>query len=381
MNVSSSEGEREQSTVLVVDDDDISRTLLTNLLETNCFRVRGASNGEEALGLAAEATFDTVLLDVVMPGIDGIEVCRRLKSDPRTAHVPVILVTSISERDARLGGMNAGADEFVTKPYDPEEVVLRVRNATRTKRLYDQVRENLARLEDLEELRDNMTNMIVHDMRNPLSVVTMSLDFLDKRAAASIKDEDRKKFVSMARQSAFYLANMVGSMLDICKLESGTLKLDRKPNGIGRLIEEAVQYAGLPQTGAPVHAGKPDPEIEIACDAELVRRVIINLIGNAKKFTPEHGSIRINVAKTSDSVRISVADTGLGIPKEHHERIFQKFVQVESTGQIQRRSTGLGLTFCKLAVEAHGGTIGVESQVGVGSTFTFSLPLQPTAAA
>lgn len=374
MNKVESGEDKRTWTVLVVDDDEISRSLLANLLETSRFAVKTAHCGEEALRMAGAEDFDVVLLDLMMPGMDGIEVCKRLKASARTAHVPVILVTAMSDRDARIRGIYAGADEFITKPYDSEEVVLRARNAVRMKRLYDQVRASLARLEELERLRDNMTNMIVHDMRNPITVITMCLELLKRRVEGKL-DEDAMDQLTMSMDSTTYLTNMVDSLLDICKMEAGTLKLKKTPAGIVALIEGAIQHVGGPSNGAKLEYAKPKSEITVNCDADLVKRVVMNLVNNARKFTPCQGVIKIGIEQVPGAVRVSVSDTGLGIPKEYHDRIFQKFGQVEMDGQAVRRSCGLGLTFCKLAVEAHGGKIGVESEVGKGSTFAFTLPL------
>jgi len=373
MKVFESGDVRKDSTVLVVDDDEICRVLLSNLLKFHHFGVVCASSGSEALQLAGSRPFDAVLLDLMMPGIDGLEVCRRLKSDKNTEHVPVILVTSMVEREARLSGIQAGADEFITKPYDNEEIALRVANAVRMKRLYDQTRQQVVRLEELERLRDNMTNMIVHDMRNPLAVVLLNMQALERymRADAS---EDQKEMVRSAMQSAEYLSEMISSMLDICRVEAGLLVPNKERLALGRLVAGAIKYAGGSGHCAHVSFREPEPDIEVSADGDLIRRVVMNLLQNARKFTPSSGSIEVTIEKVADGVRVAVKDDGPGIAKENHRRIFEKFGQVEPVRQAGRRSHGLGLTFCKMAVEAHGGTIGLESDIGKGSTFYFTLP-------
>ncbi|MBT3375037.1 MAG: response regulator, partial [Lentisphaerae bacterium] len=208
--------------VLVVDDEPDNRELLRTLLEMKGHTVFDAGNGAEALDMVKDALPDVILLDVMMPEMDGYEVCRRLKGDPETAPVPIIMVTALAGRSDRLEGIDAGANDFLTKPVGAQDVILRVRNSIYTKRLYDQVNESLDRLRELEELRDNLTHMIVHDMRSPLMGICGSLELLQMTVADRLDEEDRDD-MERALDSSRLLTEMVSSLLDVSRLEAGKM--------------------------------------------------------------------------------------------------------------------------------------------------------------
>lgn len=368
------ENKLSRQTVLVVDDTPENIDVLYGLLKSD-YKVKAAPNGEKALAIAfSDDPPDVILLDVMMPGIDGFEVCRRLKADPRTAHIPVLMVTALTERDERITGIDAGANDFLTKPVDPQDVTLRVRNAAHAKRLFDEVQENYERLRELEELRDNLTNMIVHDMRSPLTGMLGYLELLGMTALEKL-DEREQKSLQGATQAGFSLSEMISSLLDVSRLESGEMPLNLDACDLRSLVSEALNLLGSLVDRTNVVYEPPQKEILANCDAELIRRVISNLAGNSIKYTPNDGEVRITVEGGDSRVLVSVADTGPGIPPDFHERIFEKFGQAEAGKERKKYSTGLGLTFCKLAVEAHGGQIGIESEVGKGSTFWFELPV------
>lgn len=288
-------------------------------------------------------------------------------------HIPVLIVSALSEKEQRLQGIEAGANDYLTKPIDPRDVLLRVRNAYYAKRLYDQVQEDLAKLRDLELLRDNLTNMIVHDMRSPLMGITGYLDILETRAGEKLNPDDLT-ILRDARSSGMVLVGMVNSLLDISRLEQGKMPLNATKPDIDGLIQDALDSLGSLAKQVSIIYQKQSKPVLVCCDAGLVTRVIANLLGNAIKFTQVGKKVAVSVERNGDGVKVSVADTGHGIPREYHKKIFEKFGQVDIQQQKKMYSTGLGLTFCKLAIEAHGGKIGVESEVDKGSTFWFSLP-------
>ena len=361
--------------VLVVDDQENNRLLLRDLLEAQGHQVIEATDGAEALARIPDVNPDVVLLDVGMPGMDGFEVCRRLKADPATAAIPVLLVTALSQRDQRLLGIGAGANDYITKPIDKSDLSLRVRNAIRMRQLYVEVEEQYRRLERLELLRDSLVHMIVHDLRSPLAGIRAYLDLLKLDGAGKL-DQSMTESIDEARKVAVEMTDMVSDLLDVSRLEAGQMPLELAAADIGALVAEALAgVAGAaPRVSLRVEAA-PEQH-RVVCDATVVRRIVANLVGNAIKFTREPGRIRVVVQGGETEVKVLIHDTGPGIPAEYHEMIFEKFGQVEAARHGARPSSGLGLTFCKLAVEVHGGRIGVESTVGEGSTFWFTLPVQ-----
>lgn len=360
--------------VLVVDDQDTNRLLLRDLLEAQGHEVSEAVDGTEALQRIGDATPDVVLLDIGMPGMDGFEVCRRIKADPATASIPVLLVTALSQRDQRLLGIGAGANDYITKPIDKSDLSLRVRNAIRMRQLYLEVEEQYRRLEKLELLRDSLVHMIVHDLRSPLAGIRAYLDLLKLDGAGKL-DAELTDSIEGARKVAVEMTDMVSDLLDVSRMEVGEMPLELAPADLGALAVDAVTAAGAaPRVRIRVEA--PADRLRVVCDAGVIRRVVTNLVGNAVKFTPSSGQISVSVQGDGAEVKVSVADTGHGIPSEYHQKVFEKFGQVEAARHGAKHSSGLGLTFCKYAVEAHGGRIGLESAVGKGSTFWITLPVR-----
>ena len=227
-------------------------------------------------------------------------------------------------------------------------------------------------LQRLQNLRDGLVHMIVHDLRSPLTSVMGYLDLLRSELPLSV--DDRGTFIGEAYTGAAQMAEMISSLLDIGRLEAGEMPVDRQVADLCDVTAEAVRSLGGLTIGRDVAQLAPAGAVPLHCDAALIRRVVGNLLGNALKFTPASGSITVTVSRSDGRPRVEVADTGPGIPADFLGRVFDKFSQAGEGRSRKRYSTGLGLAFCKLAVEAHGGTIGVSSEVGKGSRFWFELP-------
>jgi two-component system, sensor histidine kinase and response regulator len=364
--------------VLIVDDQEPNRLLLKDLLEAQGHEVVEAVDGAEALQRVAEAAPDVVLLDVGMPGMDGFEVCRRIKAEPATATIPVLLVTAMSQRDQRLLGIGAGANDYITKPIDKSDLSLRVRNAIRMRQLHTEVEAQYRQLERLELLRDGLVHMIVHDLRSPLAGIRAYLDILRMDGADKL-DPEMTKSIDEAHKVAMEMTEMVSDLLDVSRLEAGKLPLDVSVVDLGALATETITAMGAKATArVTVRAESPREQVRAQCDAAIIRRVITNLVGNAIKFVQGDSPVTVVVSGNGEVARVAVADRGAGIPPEFHELVFEKFGQVEAARQGAKHSSGLGLAFCKLAVEAHGGRVGLDSAPGRGSTFWFELPARGT---
>ena len=360
--------------ILVVDDQDANRLLMRDLLESQGHEVLEATGGTEALQRVGEAMPDVVLLDIGMPGMDGFEVCRRLKADLVTASIPVLLVTAMTQRDQRLLGIGAGANDYITKPVDRSDLSLRVGNAIRMRHLYLEVEAQYRQLEKLELLRDSLVHMIVHDLRSPLAGIRAYLDLVKMDGAGKL-DLELTQSIDAARKVAVEMTDMVSDLLDVSRLEVGKMPLELAPADMGGLVVEAVAAAGA-SPRVRIRVEPPADKLRVVCDAGVIRRVLTNLVVNAVKFTPSSGQIAVSVRGNGNEVKVEVVDTGPGIPPEYHEKVFEKYGQVEAARHGAKHSTGLGLTFCKLAVEAHGGQVGLESAVGAGSTFWIVLPVR-----
>ena len=357
--------------ILVVDDHEANRILLRDILELDGHTAILASSGPEALAAAADPEVDLVLLDVNMPGMDGLEVCRRLRADPATASLVIILVTALAERTHRLDGIAAGANDYLTKPIDRPDLVLRVRNALRLRRLHREVAEQYRKLQELERMRDSLVHMLVHDLRTPLTAISAYLQMVQAKVGELDEPILVDDLEEMSR-SVDELADMVSDVLDVSRFEAGAMPLRRSSFDLRLIAAEAIASVGA-RRHTSVEFRPPGTSVLVLADPDLIRRVIANLLGNAVKFTPPSGQVSVQVASANSGSEVWVRDSVPGIPAEYHAHIFEKFGQLGNGGR-QARSSGLGLTFCKLAVEAHGGWIGVESEMGKGSTFRFTLP-------
>jgi len=260
------------------------------------------------------------------------------------------------DRDRRLQGVFAAA-----------------RDVTEFKRFEQTLQESNEQLRKLEELRDNLVHMVVHDMRTPLTAIYGFLRTLEILEGESLSDQGRE-FVQTALASTEDLVEMVSSLLDVSKMEAGEMKLSPTQCELLTIAREALAKVEPLKGDRQLMLSGTDEPVTVMADAELIARVFQNLLGNALKFTPDDGRVTVSIEPSADAVRVLVQDTGPGIAPEYRERIFEKFFQVENPANRQRYSTGLGLTFCRLAVEAHGGQVGVDSEEGRGSTFWFTLP-------
>lgn len=239
----------------------------------------------------------------------------------------------------------------------------------------------LSKLQRAEEMRDSLTAMLVHDLRTPLTTLIGPLEMLKDGMLGEL-DETQEEIVSMSLGSGQRLLGLVNELLDVSKMEAGQMQIRAEQMRPDEVIQKAVETVSLSQYGggAPISM-EIDAKIPfLQADPELITRVLINLLGNALKFTPTSGRIVVGVGlDPADSTwaQLFVRDSGEGIPPEDVDKVFDKFGQVETRKAGRKMSTGLGLTFCKLAVEAHGGRIWVESELGKGSTFLFTLPVRP----
>ena len=362
--------------LLIVDDDAPNREVLSRRLVRQGHDVRTASSGTDAMRILGEGAFDLVLLDIMMPEMDGYEVLGQIKADERLQHIPVIMISALNELQSVVRCIEAGAEDYLTKPFNPTLLKARIDSSLEKKRcrdseaaLFEQLQNNYERLQELERQRDDMRNMIVHDLRTPLTALIVGIEMLETDGSLS---GTQQEIIAIAAGGGRTLLGMINDLLDVEKLESGSAQLQYDEVTAASLVADAVaQVAFLAEEVRTMLVTEVAADLlPFSGDEKKLSRTLVNLLGNAIKFTGA-GTVTVSAHQDSDAIRFSVHDTGQGIPAESFGRIFEKFGQLDS----RRVGTGLGLAFCKLAVEAHGGRIMVESTIGSGSTFSFTIPV------
>ena len=378
----------DEQRILIVDDEEKNIKLLKGILLSQNYKFYGALNGQEAIEQVHDISPHLILLDVMMPGISGFNVCQKLKQDEKTKSIPIIMVTALNEKEHRLKAMELGADDFLSKPVDSTEVVVRVKSLLRIKSYHDEISNSYKeiavkneKLLELEKLKDSLFHMIVHDLRNPLCAVYGNLELisLDKHKLTQGQNQQLETCIGCCKE----LKEMIDSLLDIYKMEEGQMKLNIEKADLGDLIDESIKpfLIKVEEKQVAFSYDWADRNLSIQVDRRIVKRVFANLINNAIRHTPPGGEIKIGAGpyQNNGTLHVEIKDTGNGIEPAFHQKVFNKFEQVKlQKSGISVGSSGLGLSFCKLAVESHGGKIWVESEgEGKGASFQFTIPISP----
>lgn len=365
-----------KAVIMVVDDTPVNLKLLQEILHTKGYRVVAFTQGAIALEAALNNPPDLILLDIFMPGINGYEVCERLKAEETLREIPVLFISALTDTRDKVRAYSVGGIDYITKPFQADEINVRVETHLNLYRQKKQLQEAYDKLSALEVLRDNLMHMVAHDMRSPLQAIMgymelAQLDTLPSKIAGYI---DIVSFLSNT------LNEMIANLLSISRMEEGPMPLNlAKTDVIGLMNETIVMFQPIKDQRTITIAAFDKME-KLMIDPEIIKRVFQNLIGNAIKITDKKdGVITVSIESKADNLFVSITDNGSGIPPEHCDKIFDKFYQTEGRKQGYLGAVGLGLTFCKLAVEAHNGSIGIKSGVGKGNTFYFHLPVSGTA--
>jgi K+-sensing histidine kinase KdpD len=375
--------------ILVADDVAANVELLFDQLHVLGFRAIAAYDGPSALQACFEHRPDLCILDVSMPagdlGVDdrqtGFEVCRRIKRDPRTKSIPVIFVTALSDTTDRVKAIEAGGDDFLTKPHNRLVLGARVRSLIKLKAATDALEDSNRKLRELEKMRDDLMKMIVHDLKTPLTSVLATTEMLRDGDFGPLNERQTKALSDTESKSEDLLA-LNDDLLEVWRLEEASIKLDLQPISPAALFTELKHEWSLrfTQENADATIDVTEEAPVFHADKALLMRVLGNLVQNALTHTASSVKLNFAAKKDGEGVLLTVADNGPGIPPEYHELIFRKFERVKNPKIPRTRSSGLGLAFCKLVIDAHGGRIWVQSAgEGQGSAFHMYLPVQPPA--
>jgi two-component system sensor histidine kinase/response regulator len=379
---------RKPEVILVADDIPANVELLLDQLNSLGYDTITAVDGPTAVTATFEQQPDLCILDVSMPagdlGVDdrstGFEVCRRIKRDPRTARIPVIFVTALNDTSDRVRAIEAGGDDFLTKPHNRLVLGARVRSLLKLKAATDALEDSLRKLRELERVRDDLMKMIVHDLKTPLTSVLATLEMLSDGDFGQVSTS-QKGAIGDAESKSEDLLALIDDILEVARIEEANITLALAPMAPGALLAELVHEWGhrFQQEQTTVSVSVADDAPIFTGDKGLIKRVFSNLIQNAVTHSSSAVHLDLSARRAGHGVLFTVSDNGPGIPPEYHEVIFRKFGQVEMPRTPRTRSSGLGLTFCKLVVERHRGRIWVNSSEGKGSSFYIELPSDPTA--
>jgi two-component system sensor histidine kinase/response regulator len=370
--------------VLVADDAPANLELLCDQLAALGYRTVTARDGPTALALTFAERPDLCILDVAMPigslGTDdqttGFEICRRIKRDPRTKSIPVIFVAGLDDAKDRIHAIEAGGDDFLTKPHNRQVLGARVRALLKYKAASDALEEALRAQRELGKTRDDLMKMIVHDLKTPLTSVLATLEMVLDGDFGALGESQRKALVEVEGQAEDLLA-LIGDLLAVTQVEQSHISITPEPIAPAAFLAEQLfdwQHR-FQQEGATAETDVNDDAPIFHADKTLLKRVFANLLQNALTHSPHGVHVRMSARADGEGILFTVADNGPGIPREYHELIFRKFQQVRTANAPKTRSSGLGLTFCRLAVEGHGGRIWAQSEEGRGAAFHIWLPL------
>ena len=365
--------DRNPYSVLVVDDTPANLEILTKMLQERGHRPRPVPSGGLAVRAAEHEAPDLILMDINMPELNGFDTCRILKENAALADVPVLFISARTDTFDKLEAFKAGGVDYITKPFDIEEVTARVEMHLEKHGLQKALREKHEQLMELESLRDGLVHMVVHDMRSPLAVISMALDLLAEDLDGQMSDESLEDLES-ARASTTRLMTMINNLLDVSRLESGNMPIHRQNCDLGKLTQKTILDFGVLARELDVEEEIQDPGPIAGCDSDLIQRVMSNLLSNAFKYAEKKVTVRC--LEDDEHIAWSVEDDGAGIPEDDHQAIFDKFRQARNQDR-RTPGSGLGLAFCKQVIEAHGGELAVSSQEGSGSQFIFRLPMAP----
>lgn len=355
------------SKILIVDDMPKNIQIVANILKNEGYQMTFARDGKTALEKIRQIDFDLVLLDIIMPEMDGFEVCNRLKQTQKTNELPIIFLTAKNDADSIVKGLESGAVDYINKPFNDAELKARVRTHLQLK----QMREKLA---EANATKDKFFSIIAHDLRNPfnhlLGFSELLIDQFD-----SLEPSKKKEFLENIHVSLQHVYRLLENLLSWSRVQLGTFEWTPEPIDLKRVVNDSILLlkAQAETKRIGLFSEIADPFVAFA-DLNMIETVVRNLITNAVKFTPENGKVWLEAASLENCIEISVKDTGIGIADDQIERLFKTGIKYTRTGTNNETGTGLGLILCKEFVEKNGGRIWVESSVGKGSCFRFSIP-------
>ncbi|MBI3132365.1 MAG: hybrid sensor histidine kinase/response regulator [Acidobacteria bacterium] len=357
--------------ILVVDDSATARMLVEGLLRDAQFETFAVSDG--AAALAAFETFrpDLVVLDINMPGMDGLEVCRRIRATDAGRALPVLFLTGDERPQTQAEAITAGGDDLIRKPSLQGQLLIRVRSLLRIRQLHAALEQESASLRALQASQEGLFRFIVHDLKTPLQGILTGAELVarDEHMAP-----ENLRLATLIQKSALQMERMVQDILVVCR--QGRLTPLPQVFDLRTVLQEWLDELASSVARRKIKLLNEVPsEVVIEADLNLVRRCVLNLLDNAIKYGPSQNEIRVEATLEPEDCRLTITDQGPGIPEDMRDRIFDPFARLDRDASLARISSGLGLAFCREVALAHGGRIWAEPGEPQGSTFILTLPL------
>lgn len=377
-----------QVKILIVEDTRESLDLLTYFLKPSGYQLISVIDGVEALEYINKELPDLILLDVMLPRLNGFQVCERLKKDKRTFHIPIIMITALKDLKDKIRALEAGADDFVTKPFDSVELVARVKSLLKSKFYYDKLKQQnielerqKSALEEEDRLKEQLTELIAHDMRSPLNQISISLQMIEmmNKSGQAIDSDKYTRRIEMGKHQ---LLRMILSLLDISRLERGKYMLQPVAINLAFMLRAPIKrYRDLPENKQKLIELQVEKELRnVYMDSELFERIIDNILDFAYRHSLDKSRIHIDAVdnEADENITLNITYEGKTIPQEFREKLFNKMAQLELKNANIYRSKGLGLYFCKVALTSQGGDITVDRDYDKGLRFQLLLPTKKT---
>lgn len=361
--------------ILIVDDLPENLQVLGSVLLNSGFEVMPATSGARALALLKNRLPDLLLLDVMMPDMDGFEVCRIVKAIPEAREIPVIFLTARHDSEDVVQGFDVGGVDYITKPFNSAELIVRVRTHLELKASRDAIIKYNQQLQALNEEKNQFLAIAAHDLKSPLNGVMLGLDLLNKQPPPPLSEQ--QEVLDLCRRSLERMTTIITNLLDVNAIESGQFPMNPQPCDLASVVGDAVAGSQpLCQAKRQVlEYLRPDAAVPVTADAAAHRQILDNLISNASKFSASDTVIRVSLEPGNMLLRYSVTDQGPGLTADDQRQLFGKFTRLSAMPTAGEHSTGLGLSIVKLMVECMGGRVGCDSKPGHGATFWVEIPM------
>ena len=363
--------------ILIVDDVMSNVLLLKVLLTNEKFAIATASNGRQALEQVEKENPDLVLLDVMMPDMSGFEVAQHLKSNPNTADIPIIFLTALNSTADIVKGFQVGANDFISKPFNKEELIIRV---THQISLVAAKRLILSKTEELQRTiagRDKLYSVIAHDLRSPMGSIKMVLNMLILNLPSEKIGAEMYELLTMANQTTEDVFSLLDNLLKWTKSQIGKLNVVYQDVDLVEVTDGVIEIFSMVASLKKIRIREMKPEkMMVNADIDMLKTVVRNLLSNAIKFSKENSEVLVKMEEVDGMAVVSVQDYGCGISEEGQKKVLHTDTHFSTFGTNNEEGSGLGLLLCKDFVVKNGGKLWFTSKEGEGSIFSFSIPVK-----